>query len=187
VEQQRRCVTLMAVGPHKRDISCRSTRSPSCVPVPSFLFSPSPPSQIGEDIAKDTQKDWKGLRITVKLIVQNRQAKIEVVPSAAALVIKALKEPVRDRKKTKNIKHNGNLSLDDVIEVARKMRHRSCAASLAGTVKEMLGTCVSVGCTFDHKNPTDLCKEVRDGDRNGNSRTNCHAVFLFCFPLNVQR
>lgn len=55
--------------------------------------------QTGEDIAKETAKDWKGLRITVKLTVQNRQAKISVVPSAAALVIRALKEPPRDRKK----------------------------------------------------------------------------------------
>lgn len=57
------------------------------------------PKKIGEDIAKETAKDWKGLRVTVKLTVQNRQAKVSVVPSAAALVIKALKEPARDRKK----------------------------------------------------------------------------------------
>jgi ribosomal protein L11 len=55
--------------------------------------------QIGEDIAKETAKEWKGLRVTVKLSVQNRIAKVSVIPSAAALVIKALKEPVRDRKK----------------------------------------------------------------------------------------
>jgi hypothetical protein len=44
------------------------------------------------------------LRITVKLTVQNRQAKIEVLPSASSLVIRALKEPPRDKKKVKNIK-----------------------------------------------------------------------------------
>ncbi|KAG4145575.1 hypothetical protein ERO13_D05G103000v2 [Gossypium hirsutum] len=80
------------------------------------------PKKIGEDIAKETAKEWKGLRVTVKLTVQNRQAKVTVVPSAAALVIKALKEPERDRKKTKNIKHNGNINLDDVIEIAKVMR-----------------------------------------------------------------
>lgn len=57
------------------------------------------PKKIGEDIAKETAKEWKGLRVTCKLTVQNRQAKVTVVPSAAALIIKALKEPVRDRKK----------------------------------------------------------------------------------------
>ena len=57
------------------------------------------PKKVGEDIAKETKKDWNGLRVTVKLTVQNRQAKVSVVPSASALVIKALKEPPRDRKK----------------------------------------------------------------------------------------
>ena len=57
------------------------------------------PKKIGEDIAKETAKDWKGLRVTCKLTVQNRIAKVSVVPSASALVIKALKEPTRDRKK----------------------------------------------------------------------------------------
>lgn len=35
-------------------------------------------------------------------MVQNRQAKVEVVPSASSLVIKCLKEPPRDRKKVKH-------------------------------------------------------------------------------------
>lgn len=122
------------------------------------------PKKIGEDIAKETAKDWKGLRVTVKLTVQNRQAKVAVVPSAAALVIKALKEPERDRKKTKNIKHNGNITLDDVIEIAKVMRPRSMAKDLSGTVKEILGTCVSVGCTVDGKDPKDLQQEITDGD-----------------------
>ncbi|CAA6663262.1 unnamed protein product [Spirodela intermedia] len=106
----------------------------------------------------------EGLRVTVKLTVQNRQAKVTVVPSAAALVIKALKEPERDRKKTKNIKHNGNISLDDVVEIARIMRPRSMAKDLRGTVKEILGTCVSVGCSVDGKDPKDLQTEISEGD-----------------------
>jgi large subunit ribosomal protein L12e len=41
------------------------------------------------------------------LTIQNRQAQVSVVPSASSLVIKALKEPVRDRKKEKNSKYCG--------------------------------------------------------------------------------
>ena len=85
------------------------------------------PKKVGEDIAKETKKDWNGLRVTVKLTVQNRQAKVSVVPSASALVIKALKEPPRDRKKVKHVKHSGDISLDDCIEIARIMRPRSRA------------------------------------------------------------
>merc|ERR1712211_220679 len=60
------------------------------------------PKKVGDDIAKNTQ-DWKGLRITVQLKIQNRQATVSVVPSASSLIIKALKEPPRDRKKVKDI------------------------------------------------------------------------------------
>lgn len=49
------------------------------------------PKKIGEDVAKQTAKEWKGLRVTVKLTVQNRQATCSVVPSAGSLVIRALK------------------------------------------------------------------------------------------------
>lgn len=59
------------------------------------------PKKVGDDIAKAT-KDWKGLKVTVKLVVKNRQAAIEVVPTAASLIIRALKEPPRDRKKVKH-------------------------------------------------------------------------------------
>ena len=48
------------------------------------------PKKVGEDIAKATGA-WKGLRVTVQLTIQNRQAKVDVVPSASSLVIKALK------------------------------------------------------------------------------------------------
>ncbi|KAF9932018.1 60S ribosomal protein L12 [Linnemannia zychae] len=119
--------------------------------------------KIGEDIAKATQ-DWKGLRVTVQLTIQNRQAQVSVVPSASSLVIKALKEAPRDRKKEKNIKHNGNISLDDVIEIARIMRPKSLARELSGTVKEILGTAFSVGCTVDGQNPKDLGDAIDAGE-----------------------
>ncbi len=121
------------------------------------------PKKVGEDIAKATQ-DWKGLRVTVKLIIQNRQAAVEVVPSASSLVIRALKEPPRDRKKEKNIKHSGNLSIDDVIDIARKMRSKSMAKSLNGTVREILGTCFSVGCTVEGQSPPDVTAKVASGE-----------------------
>ncbi|XP_069990140.1 large ribosomal subunit protein uL11-like isoform X1 [Penaeus vannamei] len=120
------------------------------------------PKKVGDDIMKATG-DWKGLKVTVKLIIQNRQARVEVVPSAASLVIKALKEPPRDRKKVKHIKHNGNLTLDQMIDIARTMRPRSQAKALSGTLKEVLGSAQSVGCTVEGQNPHDIIEGINDG------------------------
>merc|ERR1719444_638482 len=90
------------------------------------------------------------------LKIQNRQATVSVVPSAAAMIIKALKEPPRDRKKVKNIKHNGNVTMDDIINAARVMRPRSMA-------REILGTAQSVGCTVDGMQPHDVIDGINDG------------------------
>lgn len=53
--------------------------------------------------------------------------------------------------------------MDDVISIARQMRPRSMARQLSGTVKEVLGTAQSVGCTVDGKAPHDVIDEVNDG------------------------
>ncbi|KAF5773076.1 putative ribosomal protein L11/L12 [Helianthus annuus] len=37
------------------------------------------------------------------------------------------------------------------------------ARELSGTVMEILGTCVSVGCKVDGKDPKDLQQEIADG------------------------
>merc|ERR1719273_263640 len=81
--------------------------------------------------------DWKGMNVTVKLTVVNRQATVSIIPSASSLVMKALNEPVRDRKMEKK---------------------------LAGTVKEILGTCFSIGCTVNGESPRDVQQGIDDGD-----------------------
>lgn len=121
------------------------------------------PKKVGDDIAKATS-DWKGLKVTVQLTIQNRQATISVVPSAASLIIKALKEPPRDRKKVKNVKHSGSISFDEVLTIARTMRPRSMAKALEGTVREILGTCQSVGCSVDGEAPHDIIDKIEAGE-----------------------
>ena len=146
-------VCLRAVG---GEVAATSSLAPKVGPLGLS------PKKIGDDIAKATQ-DWKGLKVTVRLTIQNRQAKVDVVPSAAALIIKALKEPPRDRKKVKNIKHNGNITMDDIINAARIMRPRSMSKDLSGVMREILGTAQSVGCTVDGEEPHDLIENIKDG------------------------
>ncbi|KAK1868690.1 hypothetical protein I4F81_011173 [Pyropia yezoensis] len=121
------------------------------------------PKKIGDQLAKAT-KEWKGLRVMCKLTVVNRQATVTVVPSAASMIIKALKEPERDRKKVKNIAHDGNLTMDAIIEVAKNTRRRSMAVKMEGTVKEVLGTAQSVGCTVDGQAPHDIIEAIDAGE-----------------------
>lgn len=61
-----------------------------------------PPKKVGEDIQKATTK-YKGVKIHIRAKVLNRVVTIEIVPTAAPLIIEALKEKPRDRKKEKNV------------------------------------------------------------------------------------
>lgn len=108
----------------------------------------------------------KGLRVTVKLTIQNRQATVTVVPSASSLVIRALKEPPRDRKKEKNIKHTKSIPMDEIIVIAQTMRgaQKSLAKDLKGTVKEILGTAFSVGCQVDGRSPKEVSDDITSGE-----------------------
>merc|ERR1712226_1049216 len=137
-------------------------QAPSSVLAPKVGPLGMSPKKVGDDIVKGT-KAWEGIRVTVRLTIQNRAAKVDVEPNATSLVIKELKEPLRDRKKTKNIKHSGNLTKETIFDIVRQMRSKSLAKEFKGTVKEILGTCNAVGCTVDGMKPIAL-QEAIDND-----------------------
>ncbi|KAB1260343.1 60S ribosomal protein L12 [Camelus dromedarius] len=120
------------------------------------------PKKVGDDITKATG-DWKGLRITVKLTTQKRQAQTEVEPLASVLIIKALKEPQRDRKKQKHMKHSGRFTFDEIVSIAGQVRCPSLARELSGTTKEIPGTGQSVGCNVDGHHPHSIKGDINSG------------------------
>jgi large subunit ribosomal protein L12e len=166
-------VVLKAVG---GEIGSASALAPKLGPLGLS------PKKVGEDIQKATM-DWKGIKVMVRLSVVNRvvslfdllyfeagflmnsfiQATPTVVPTASALIMKELKEPPRDRKKVKNVKHSGSITLDAVINIARILRSKSMAKKLTGTVKEVLGSAFSIGCSVNGQSPVDIQKEIDAG------------------------
>ena len=139
------------------EVAPAAALAPKCSPIGM------PPKKVGEDIQKAT-KDWKGIKVQVEIKVQNKQSEVRVLDTAGPLILKALKEPPRDRKKTKNVVHNGKITFDQVIEIAKKMRPKSFSAEFRGTVKEVLGTCVSIGNTVDGKSPKDIQTAIDNGE-----------------------
>lgn len=125
------------------------------------------PKKAGDEISKQS-KEYTNIHVYAKLHIQSREIKkVELFPTCSAYIIKDLKEPVRQRRKVKGAvyKHTGNLTFDQVKTIANKMKDKSLARDLKGTVKEVLGTCVAVGITVDGKSPKVITQEVNDGKR----------------------
>lgn len=138
------------------------TAPSNAVIAPKFGAYGMAPKMVGDSIIKAT-KEWAGIGVTCDVQIFNRQLTTIVVPNATSLILRELKEPLRDRKVTKHIKHDGNITKDQLMSVARAMRHRSCAVEMKGTVKEMLGTCRALGCTVDGEAPQDIVDEINEG------------------------
>ena len=141
------------------EITAAAALAPKCGPIGL------PPKKVGEDIQKATAK-WKGVKIQIEIKVVNRQCAVSVLPSSAPLLIEALKEAPRDRKKVKNVTHSGNLKWDDILKIAKTMRDakKSMAIELKGTVLEILGTARSLACTIDGKSAKEYTQLVKDGE-----------------------
>ena len=151
---EKKYIYLKVVG---GEIAAAAALAPKCGPLGL------PPKKVGEDIQKATGQ-WTGINIYVEIMVQNRQCFVTVLPTAAPLLLKALKEPPRDRKKVKNPVHNGKVKFDDVIDIAKQLRPKSYAATFAGTVKEVLGTAVSIGCSIDGEDPRKVQAKIDAGE-----------------------
>ena len=118
--------------------------------------------KVGQQVASATEK-YKGFRCTCKITIVNREATVEIIPSSSTLLIAALNEPHRDRKKQKNVKHEGSLSIDTIIDIARQIRSNSMSKTLAGTVKEVLGTAQAMGAKCDGKDSKEVQKLIDEG------------------------
>lgn len=62
-----------------------------------------------------------------------------------------------------SVKHSGNVTLDDIIAIARTLRPRSMARELGGTAKEILGTAQNIGCTVEGRPPHDIIDDINSG------------------------
>ncbi|OXB66491.1 hypothetical protein ASZ78_011606 [Callipepla squamata] len=71
--------------------------------------------------------------------------------------------PKFDPTEVKVVKHSGSVSFDEIVNIARQMRHRSLARELSGTIKEILGTAQSVGCSIDGRHPHDIIDDINSG------------------------
>ncbi|MCX6775996.1 MAG: 50S ribosomal protein L11 [Candidatus Micrarchaeota archaeon] len=108
-------------------------------------------------------KNFEGLKIPVKVIVDKGSKTFEVevgTPPASALIKKELGIETGAKAKGEVV---GNLTMEQVVKVAKMKGGVSLAKGMKATASEVLGTCVSMGVTCEGKSAKEVMKEVKEG------------------------
>lgn len=109
-------------------------------------------------------KDYAGMKVPVKVAVDVETKTFEVTvgtPTSSALIVSELK--IEKGSGTPNTAKVGNLSMEQVIRIAKIKRKELLAATLEKAAKEVLGTCVSMGVTVEGKDPREVQAEIDEG------------------------
>ena len=112
----------------------------------------------------EVTKSFAGMKVPVKVTVDTETKEFEVVvgtPTMSALIVSEL--GVGKGSGSPKTEKIGNLSLEQVVRIAKVKHHELLARNLKGAVKEVLGSCTSMGVTVENKDPREVQREVDEG------------------------
>jgi large subunit ribosomal protein L11 len=110
-------------------------------------------------------KDYAGMKVPVKVAVNVEDKTFEVTvgtPTASALIVSELK--IEKGSGTPNTEKVGDLTMEQVLRIAKVKQPQLLASTLKGATKEVLGTCVSMGVTVEGKDPREVQTEIDEGN-----------------------
>ena len=112
----------------------------------------------------DLTKDYAGMKVPVKIAIDPENKEFEVTvgtPTTSALIVSELKiEKGSGKPKEEKV---GDLTMAQVISLAKKKRPELLAKSVKLAAKEVLGSCVSMGVTVEGKDPREVQQEIDKG------------------------
>lgn len=108
--------------------------------------------------------DYAGMKVPVKILVDTETKEFEVnigTPTTSALVVKEL--GTTKGSGNPKIQKVGNLTMKQVLNITKLKQEDLLSKTLKGAVKEVVGSCVSLGVTIEGKEPKDVQKEIDKG------------------------
>jgi large subunit ribosomal protein L11 len=118
---------------------------------------------IVKDINEKT-KDYLGMRVPVKITVDTGTKEFDVevgVPTTSALIVKETGvEKGSGEPKTKLV---GNLDFQQLLNIANSKMDQSYGKTLKAVVREIVGSCISMGIKIEEKDPREFQKELGEG------------------------
>ena len=118
---------------------------------------------IVNEINKQTS-DFKGMRVPVKVEVDTETKGFVIsvgTPTTSALIAK--ESGIAKGAAKPNAEFVGELSMDKVVSIAKSKIAGSYASSIRSAVKEVVGSCVSMGVKVEGKDAREFMKEIDAG------------------------
>jgi large subunit ribosomal protein L11 len=112
----------------------------------------------------EVTRDYAGMKVPVKVTVDVEYKTFEVAvgtPTSSALIVSELK--IEKGSGTPNTAKVGDLTMEQVVRIAKIKHAELLAPTLKSAAKEMLGTCVSMGVTVEGKDPREVQAEIDAG------------------------
>ncbi len=109
-------------------------------------------------------KDFAGMRVPVKVFVdvETKRFRVEVgTPTTAALIVKELRLTKGSHQPAKEIV--GDLPMRAAIKIAIIKKKALRTMDIKKAVKQVIGTCQSMGVTVDGKSPKEVQKAIDEG------------------------
>ena len=109
-------------------------------------------------------KEYAGMKVPVKISVDPEDKTFDVTvgtPTSSALIVAELK--IEKGSGTPNTVKVGDLSMEQMVKIAKIKGPQLLASNVKDATKELLGTCVSLGVTVEGKDPREVQKEIDAG------------------------
>jgi len=109
-------------------------------------------------------KDYAGMKVPVKVLVDPDTKQFDVTigtPTVSALIVSELK--IEKGSGTPSTQKVGNLTINQVMRIAKMKRPELLARNLKTATKEILGACISMGVTAEGKDPREVQREIDEG------------------------
>ncbi|MGD6806116.1 MAG: 50S ribosomal protein L11 [Candidatus Bathyarchaeia archaeon] len=113
----------------------------------------------------EVTKEYAGMKVPVKISVDTEVKTFEVTvgtPTASALLVAELK--IEKGSGTPNSVKVGDLSMEQIVKIAKIKGPQLLAPTIKMAAKELLGTCVSMGVTVEGKDPREVQNEIDAGN-----------------------
>lgn len=117
----------------------------------------------------DKTKDYSGMKVPVKIIIDKKSKEIEIevgTPPATSILKKEMGielAKITEEEKTAGKTSAGNLTMEQIVKVAKMKQDDLLANDFKKSVKTVVGICVSMPITIEGKKPKEVLTEIDEG------------------------